>query len=498
MTSPAEKLRRGEYPEFNSGPLQGVPPLPSFEPSSAVSEVKAAAAPKQEVKLTVLPSKKKETPKANVKAPAVAKQIPLYVSPTSLSLANIAGFGQRITPQEIGPMNVHPQNILGGAIKGWHIGFSRSWRFISDTPDFGIKMGLYPIRGMGINERTAGINVHELERDNTADRWGEFGMKADTGVQLLVGRADDGSAHLPLQLGRAAADGTFSEIARLDTVNDRMGVGQPSPAEKLHVGGVIRTDQTLKVRGGTGFDNIITGTPTGTNTHTLPDKSGTLAHTSDIPATLAPTAITPVNTDKLLGRDTAGTGAAEEIAVGGGIEFTGGPGIQRSALTGDVTASAGSGSTTIANSAVSNAKQADMADSTIKGRAAGAGTGAPTDLTAAQVLAILGIGSSVVEAHTSDDTLTAAETGSMHTNEGAGGLVQLTLPSAAAGLRFQFYIDAAQTMRIIPAAGDSVRVLANVGTTNSNAATVGHAIEFKAINATEWVATSFTGTWTVV
>lgn len=40
---------------------------------------------------------------------------------------------------------------------------------------------------------------------------------------------------------------------------------------------------------------------------------------------------------------------------------------------------------------VSNTYLANMADSTIKGRASGAGTGDPTDLSAAQVLAILGL-----------------------------------------------------------------------------------------------------------
>lgn len=54
-------------------------------------------------------------------------------------------------------------------------------------------------------------------------------------------------------------------------------------------------------------------------------------------------------TDRLLGRDTSGSGAAEELTVGGGLEFTGSGGIQRSALTGDVTATAGSGATTIAS-----------------------------------------------------------------------------------------------------------------------------------------------------
>lgn len=63
-----------------------------------------------------------------------------------------------------------------------------------------------------------------------------------------------------------------------------------------------------------------------------------------------------LTTDRLMGRDTAGSGDPEEISVGGGLEFTGSSGIQRSALTGDVTASAGSNSTTIANNAVTDAK----------------------------------------------------------------------------------------------------------------------------------------------
>lgn len=52
-------------------------------------------------------------------------------------------------------------------------------------------------------------------------------------------------------------------------------------------------------------------------------------------------------TDRLFGRDTAAAGAGEELTVGGGVEFTGTGGIQRSALTGDVTASAGSNTTAI-------------------------------------------------------------------------------------------------------------------------------------------------------
>ena len=75
-----------------------------------------------------------------------------------------------------------------------------------------------------------------------------------------------------------------------------------------------------------------------------------------------------ITSDRLLGRDTASSGNVEEISVGGGLEFTGSAGIQRSALTGDVTASAGSGATTIANDAVTFAKMQDIATDKLLGR----------------------------------------------------------------------------------------------------------------------------------
>lgn len=58
------------------------------------------------------------------------------------------------------------------------------------------------------------------------------------------------------------------------------------------------------------------------------------------------------------------------------------------AVTGAITLSA-SGVTAIANNAVTNAILNDMAAATVKGRAVGAGTGDPTDLTATQLVAIV-------------------------------------------------------------------------------------------------------------
>lgn len=73
-----------------------------------------------------------------------------------------------------------------------------------------------------------------------------------------------------------------------------------------------------------------------------------------------------VTTDRLIGRDTAGTGESEQLTVGGGVEFSGSGGIQRSALTGAVTASAGSGATAIAADAVTTVKILDANVTTAK------------------------------------------------------------------------------------------------------------------------------------
>jgi hypothetical protein len=107
-------------------------------------------------------------------------------------------------------------------------------------------------------------------------------------------------------------------------------------------------------------------------TVTLPDASGTVALTSDIPApqtitltgdvtgsgtgtfaaTIANDAVTfakmqNISGTILLGRHAGGSGNPQEVSVGNGVEFHG-SGIRREALTGDVTASAGSNTTTLA------------------------------------------------------------------------------------------------------------------------------------------------------
>lgn len=65
----------------------------------------------------------------------------------------------------------------------------------------------------------------------------------------------------------------------------------------------------------------------------------------------------------------------------------------------------------------------------------------------------------VIEHHTTDDTLTRIESGSVHTNLGAGGTVTLTLPQDAnVGHYFHFGVMAAQALRIDPGAAGAIYI----------------------------------------
>lgn len=117
----------------------------------------------------------------------------------------------------------------------------------------------------------------------------------------------------------------------------------------------------------------------GVTTGIIADNAVTTAKLTDASVTYAK--IQNVTTDRLLGRDTASSGAVGEISLDPTLEFTGSDSIRRAALTGDVTAPAGSNTTTIANNAVTDAKLRQSAGLSVVGRSANS-TGNVADITA--------------------------------------------------------------------------------------------------------------------
>ena len=105
-----------------------------------------------------------------------------------------------------------------------------------------------------------------------------------------------------------------------------------------------------------------------------------------------------------------------------------------------------------------------------------------------------------IEHHTAADTLTKAETFSIHTNLGAGGGILLTLPQdAVAGDCFKFVVMAAQALQITPGAAGAIYISGAKQTDNKYiwADDEGESVELLCDGNGDWVALSATGTWGV-
>jgi len=102
-----------------------------------------------------------------------------------------------------------------------------------------------------------------------------------------------------------------------------------------------------------------------------------------------------------------------------------------------------------------------------------------------------------IVAHAGDDTLTAAESGCVHTNFGATGAVTITLPaSAPAGTVFNFAVQAAQELRIAPG---SATIRDDSGQTAGKykaADAIGECLTVVADANGDWATIAKNGTWT--
>ena len=105
-----------------------------------------------------------------------------------------------------------------------------------------------------------------------------------------------------------------------------------------------------------------------------------------------------------------------------------------------------------------------------------------------------------IEHHTADDTLTKAESGSVHTNLGEDGAMTLTLPQdATAGCFFHFVVMAAFELRIDPGAAGALYVNGAKQTDNYyvGADDEGESLMVVADGNGDWICLYVTGTWTV-
>lgn len=105
------------------------------------------------------------------------------------------------------------------------------------------------------------------------------------------------------------------------------------------------------------------------------------------------------------------------------------------------------------------------------------------------------------EAHTVDDILGAAETFSIHTNNGAAGTVKLSLPAAVVGLEFMFYVLAAQALQIDPNGTETIG-LPSSGAQQAagkyiTADAAGEYVHIICAKAGQWETLGYRGTWTV-
>jgi hypothetical protein len=101
------------------------------------------------------------------------------------------------------------------------------------------------------------------------------------------------------------------------------------------------------------------------------------------------------------------------------------------------------------------------------------------------------------EAHTGDDTLTAAESGSIHTNFGATGTITLTLPaSAPGGTVFTFAVQAAQELRVDPGTAAIRDDSGQTADKYKSADAVGECVTPVADSNGDWATVAKSGTWT--
>lgn len=102
-----------------------------------------------------------------------------------------------------------------------------------------------------------------------------------------------------------------------------------------------------------------------------------------------------------------------------------------------------------------------------------------------------------IEAHTTDDTLTAAESGSVHTNLGAAGTITLMLPGTAnVGSEYAFTVQEARELRVHPGTAAIRDASGQTAGKYKSAVVIGASLVLVADSNGDWVTVAKNGTWT--
>ncbi len=104
-----------------------------------------------------------------------------------------------------------------------------------------------------------------------------------------------------------------------------------------------------------------------------------------------------------------------------------------------------------------------------------------------------------VQAKAADYTVAVTDSSSVFTNEGTTTKNNFSLPTAAANLVYTFVVQDTDGLTVTANTGDTIQdnatVSGSAGTIDST--DVGATVTLLAINATQWVVTSMTGTWAI-
>lgn len=105
------------------------------------------------------------------------------------------------------------------------------------------------------------------------------------------------------------------------------------------------------------------------------------------------------------------------------------------------------------------------------------------------------LGNTNIISKTASYTLTVAESGSIATNVGASAGFTWTLPAAAAGLNYCYYLAVTQIITISPASGDLIHHLTNAANNRITNTVLGETLCLTAIDSVIWVPSDETGSW---